>query len=169
MPCPVQHDRNWPPGLPAARARLPATAFTPPAAGISGRANAGRRLGRSLRGRSFCFSPTDHLSTHRAGTWWVSGAEEWWWQDGRARRGAVRCGPEECRTVWGSAKRFLVVTGGPVWRVARAEPTWNDRSGTRNATARARHRAYWRRYVLGTVPSWERPVVADSGDLNQNC
>ena len=111
------------------------------AAGISGRANAGRRLGRSLRDRSFCFSPTDHLFTDGAGTWWVSGAEEWWWQDGRAGWGAVRSGPEECRTVWGSAKRFLVVTGGPVWRVARAEPTCNDRSGTRNATARGRHGA----------------------------
>ena len=100
--------------------------FYSPAAGISGRANAGRRLGRSLRDRSFCFSPTDHLFTHRAGTGWVSGPEEWWWQDGRARWGTVRCGPEECRTVWGE-RHGSWLTGGPVWPVARAEPTWNDR------------------------------------------
>ena len=84
------------------------------------------------------------LLVHTANMVLLSGVEEWWewWgQDGRAPWGAVRCGPEECRTVWGSAKRFLVVTGGPVRRVARTEPTWNDRSGTRNATARGRHGA----------------------------
>ena len=43
------------------------------------------------------------------------------------------------QTVWGAAKRFLVVMGGLFWRVARTEPTWNDRSGTQNATARGRH------------------------------
>ncbi len=71
--------------------------------------------------------------------------------------------------MWRSATRFVAVTGGPVSAVARAEPTWNDRFATRNAAARARHRAYWRRPVLGTVPSWERPVVADCGDFYNNC
>jgi hypothetical protein len=60
------------------------------------------------------------------------------------------------------------VTGGPVSTPPRFEPTENGRFATRNATARGRYRAYWRRPVLGTVPSWERPVVADCGDLYQN-
>ena len=60
------------------------------------------------------------------------------------------------------------MTGGPVSTPPRFEPTENDRFATRNATARGRYRAYWRRPVLGTVPSWERPVVADCGDLYQN-
>ena len=74
----------------------------------------------------------------------------------------------EHRAVSGGEARLLVVTGGPVSTPPRSEATGNDRFATRNATARGRYRAYWRRPVLGTVPSWERPVVADCGDLYQN-
>ena len=63
----------------------------------------------------------------------------------------------------------LFVAGGTALTVSRAEPTGNGRFATRNATARGRYRAYWRRPVLGTVPSWERPVVADCSDLYQKC
>ena len=104
-----------------------------------------------------------HTCTHRH---LRAGAEEL--REPERVRGAVRCGAEGCRTVRGSATRFVVVTGGPVSQPARWEPTENDRFATRNATAQARYRAYRRQPVLGTVPSRGRRLVADCGDLNKN-
>ena len=66
------------------------------------------------------------------------------------------------------ATRLPVVTGGPAPPVPRAEAPRSDGFATRNAAATSRHGAYWRPPVVGTVPSGERPVVADCGDLNRN-
>ena len=76
---------------------------------------------------------------------------------------------QEDHTVWGGVARLRVVTGGPVPTVARPEATRDGGFATENATARGRHRAYGPPPVLGTVPSLERPVVADCGDVNKTC
>ena len=79
---------------------------------------------------------------------------------GVEQRGAARCGRVEAR--------FEFMTGGPVPPPARWGQTGSDGFATQNATARARHRAYRRRPVLGTVLSWGRRVVADCGDVYKN-
>ena len=65
---------------------------------------------------------------------------------------------EEHRVVLGGEGTALVVTGGTAPTVSRAEPTGNGRFAMRNATARGRYRAYWRRPRLGAVPSTGRLV-----------
>ena len=65
------------------------------------------------------------------------------------------------------ATRLPVVTAGPVPPVPRAEAPPSDGFATRKAVT-SRHGAYWRRPVVGTVPSGEGPVVADCGELNIN-
>ena len=80
----------------------------------------------------------------------------------------MRCGVEqEGHTVRAGVAPLRVVTGGPVSTVAGPEATRDDGFATENATARYRHRAYGPPPVLGTVPSLERPVVADCGDVNK--
>ena len=68
----------------------------------------------------------------------------------------------------GGARRFVFVTGDPVWWVAgpkRRKGGRNDGFATANATPPPRHRAYWRAASLVWLPSQKPPVVADCGYL----